>query len=100
MIIIAQHNQSLFDLAIQFFGSVQAVFDVANVNLLSVTDQLTAGQEITLPEASNYENKDLANYYNKNGIVPVTGSEPEGITTDEAGDGIGAMIIESTFIVQ
>ncbi|MDC9722358.1 MAG: hypothetical protein PSN34_06245 [Urechidicola sp.] len=100
MIVIAQNNKSLFDIAIQYFGTAQAVFEVANQNLLSVTDQLTPGQEIELPEASEFQQKEIANYYAKNGIVPATADEPEGITTDEALEGIGAMIIEQTLIIE
>ena len=60
--IIAIPNQSLPDIAIQELGSIEAVFDIAVANNLSVTQNLLPGQEIIIPE-SIYARQDIANYF-------------------------------------
>ena len=41
-------GQSLLDVALQEYGSVDALFALADANGLAVTDPLTAGQELVL----------------------------------------------------
>lgn len=45
-----QPGQTLFDIAVQHAGSVEAVFELAALNGLAVTAALTPGDVLTLPE--------------------------------------------------
>lgn len=64
-------GQSLLDIAIQEYGTVEAVIDIALVNYISPTEELEAGQELVLPD-STYKNIDIADYYTKKQIKPAT----------------------------
>ena len=62
-------GQTLIDIAIQELGSAEAAFDLGMLNGLSVTDELTPGQELKLPVISN---KSVAAYYVNKAIKPAT----------------------------
>ena len=70
----ALQGQSIFDIAVQELGSAEAVYDLAVLNGLSVTDVLEIGQEILLPAVSN---KTIADYYSNKLIKPATGDNFE-----------------------
>ena len=74
-------NQTLVDIAVQYCGSVEAVFELAQMNGLSVTDELTAGQELILPEQYNIP---VAHTFEKNKYFPAVLllEELEGIDYD------------------
>jgi len=63
------HGQSLLDLAIQTAGSVEAAYDFAVANGLSVTDDLIVGKE---HKATGVINKSVLNYYTQKNIKPAT----------------------------
>ena len=68
------NNQSLWDISVQEYGSVEAVFELARANDMGVTDLLTAGQELLLPEVDKKIIKpEVVAYYRRNGLHPVTG---------------------------
>jgi hypothetical protein len=48
----ARYNQALIDIALQGTGDVTRVIEVAQLNGLSITDDLTAGDELITPVAS------------------------------------------------
>ena len=85
-----QHRQSVFDLAIQHFGTVEAAFEVAEKLGCSVTDEVKANTTFELA-ASEVQDRRVAEYYAKNNIVPATALEYE--------SGIGSMEIEVDFNV-
>lgn len=73
------------------------VFDLALVNGLSVTDDLTPGQSLELVGESN---KDVVNYYTARNLAPATA-----LTTDDQLiaaelEGISYWAINVDFIVQ
>lgn len=72
MIIIAQNNQSLFDIAIQETGSIDTVMEIADANNVATTQLLEIGQDIVIPEELE-GNPELLKYYKRNGIRPATG---------------------------
>lgn len=49
-IIKAQQGQNLFDIAIQTMGSVMGVLLIADENDLSITAELSPGQELRIPD--------------------------------------------------
>jgi hypothetical protein len=88
------NEQSLFDLAVQAAGSVEAVFDIADLNGWGITEELPAGARV---EISTVLNRQVAEYYRVNGISPATG-----ITADDAPavqEGVEFWGIEYDFMV-
>ena len=63
-------GQTLFDIAIKEFGSIEAAFDLATINNLSVTDVLVPG---TLLQKTFVVNKKIASYYSDKALTPATG---------------------------
>jgi hypothetical protein len=65
-------GQSLFDIAIQGCGSAEAAFDLAVLNGVSLTDELSAGLDLKLPPELN---KNIVTFYTIKNIVPCTGTD-------------------------
>lgn len=96
--VIVYQGQSLFDIAVQYSGSATAVFDWALKNNRSITDELITGETLQVPD-SIYAEPVVIDYFDstqKKIATAITNQKHELIVADE---GIGAMIIESTFIV-
>lgn len=71
MATIVVNNQSLMDIAIQEYGTIEAAFDIAVANGMEVTDRLVPGSQLSLPP-SNYEDRDIADYFKARRIRPAT----------------------------
>jgi len=63
------NGQTLFDIALQYCGSIEAAFDIASLNDMPVTSSLRPGETIRLPDVAN---KRVVNYFKANGIKPAT----------------------------
>lgn len=87
----ASEKQNLLDIAIWKCGSPEAAFALALKNDLAVTDDLTPGQVIELPEVFN---ADVARYFNNKGIVPATGMGDEVETIIQEGISIWAIGVD------
>lgn len=85
-------DQSLFDLALQLGGGVEAVFDLALTNGLSITSELAPGQVI---QPAIVQDLRIADYYRIRNIRPATFSNKEILTLS----GVGYMSIEENNIV-
>lgn len=91
------HNQSLLDIAVQHTGNIENAFAISAANGLAVSDALTPGTVLMIPENVVYD-KDILNYYQSKNIKPATAitilpsAEPEL-------EGIGYWTIEKTFKV-
>ena len=70
MFVTVQDNQSLADIAIQEFGTIEALPDLARVNALSVSDVPTAGTVLTLPDGTY--NTTLQQYCKAHDVSPAT----------------------------
>jgi hypothetical protein len=96
------NNQSVFDIAIQYFGTIEASVLIAVLNGISITDELTPGHILELP-VIDYGYSEVAAYFKTEKIEPATGisvyeiSEGEVVTELE---GIDYWGIEYDFIVQ
>lgn len=92
------NNQSILDVSIQHTGTVENCFAIAIANGFSVSDLLTAGTSIILPEDLRNDN-DVLNYYSAKKIQPATaiteGQSPEIPTLK----GIGYMNLGGNFKV-
>lgn len=63
------NGQTLFDLALQYCGSVEAAFEIAAINDIAVTSYVRAGAYVELPEIKD---KRVVAYYTSHGIKPAT----------------------------
>ena len=71
MKVTVRNGQTLADIAIQVYGSAEAIFVLASDNNLDITDKLTAGMELDYSSA-NVLNKRIVDYYAANKIYPCT----------------------------
>ncbi|MDR3326900.1 MAG: LysM domain-containing protein [Prevotellaceae bacterium] len=94
MNITALNNQSLFDIAIQEFGSADAAFDIALANDISITQTLETGRVLQLPTAIERFNRPIADYYKNRRLSPATASDTNNLPT-----GIGFWTIDINFII-
>lgn len=91
-------NQSLPDIAVQETGSLEGVFELAELAGLSITDELAAGMSLPVPLTP--VDRQVTDYYDAHRITPATA-----ITSgDTAGgelimEGIEFWGIEYDFIV-
>ncbi|MDM1045263.1 hypothetical protein HX004_10220 [Myroides sp. 1354] len=66
-----KNNQSLFDFALQTYGNVCAVFDIALTNNSCCTDLFEVGTMLELPK-SEYTAKGVLEYYHREHIELAT----------------------------
>ncbi len=91
--VTAMEGQSFLDLVVQTSGSIEAAFDFAQKNNISITDNPVVGKAY---ETVGVINKDVVNYYSNKGIMSATNaSEDEVVLLG----GIDYMGIEIDFIV-
>lgn len=96
MIVTVLHNQSILDIAIQYTGMVENSFDIAVYNGLSVSDSLSSGMNITIPEGIDTD-VDVINDFSSKILQPATGITDESIVP--TGKGIGWMQVGTSFKV-
>ena len=63
------HRQSLLDMAVQEGGTMQALMELAQTNNLSITDELTPGEEVSYFGKGD---KQVVEIYKKNGYKPAS----------------------------
>lgn len=97
MLITVLNNQSLQDISIRYFGTLEALFDIAVLNNIGITQELAAGQILELP-IRDYGSQEVTNYFIANQKEPATGIQSNKSILPELG--IGKMIIGSTFKVK
>jgi hypothetical protein len=70
MAVKVKNNQTIFDVAIQHFGSAEAAIDLAGSNNRSITDELEAGMELNeIPVV----NKIIYSHFKVKNLQPATG---------------------------
>ena len=70
--IIAQNNQTLFDIALQEMGDVSGVFDILDVNpYLRLDMAIPAGTKVLVPDT--IINSQVQDYLSRNNIKPASG---------------------------
>lgn len=70
MKVIVLKRQTLSDIALQVYGDLSGLPELARINGLSVTSEVEAGQELECPNI--VFDAYLQNYVEKNGIRPAT----------------------------
>jgi hypothetical protein len=76
------NRQSLPDIAVQVSGSIEAAFEIAAVNEIDVTDELTAKAHLSVPSILN---KQITEYFRVNLLTPATGLSPADETLFDEG---------------
>lgn len=66
----AKEHQTLLDIAIQQAGSIEALFDIAEANGLSVTEDLVSGQQLIIFGSAISEK--IKNYYSTKNLNPAS----------------------------
>lgn len=97
----AFENQTILDIALQYTGSVSNSFKIAEANGKCITDLVSAGEFLIIPDGiiseiltvKNYQNKQIKPATEKAQNVSLAGSEVPILK------GIGYMQIGSTFKV-
>lgn len=91
MVVITRQNQSLFDIAAQEAGTIEAVFELAVQNNMAITDGFAPG--ITLNADNLPTDTTVLAYMKKHEIAPAT------VDDSKMWQGIGYWIIETDFII-
>ncbi len=91
-------RQTLADLSVQITGSVDAMFDLAELNDLNVSDWLLPGMKLKIPE--NISENDVNQFYKSNSLYPASGWTVTEQTEAETLSGIDYWAIEVDFEVQ
>ncbi len=95
------NNQTLIDIAIRYCGTIEALFDLALINEISVTGDLVPGQILKISSV-DYGFQEVVNYFDSIEKEPATGLNEES-TSDivlEPAIGIGFMVIENNFTIR
>lgn len=91
---ILKQNQSALDFATQTSGDLKSLIDFCLLNGLSITEEIQAGTEVSVPE-TEHKNEIIADYFESKNIELST-SSPRAISIIL---GIGTMTIGSDFDV-
>ncbi|MWB92995.1 hypothetical protein GON26_01350 [Flavobacterium sp. GA093] len=92
----AKQGQSFCDLVIQGTGNIENAVEMAILNNLSITDNLSIDQ-VLMPAGK--ENKSILEIWSEYNL-PATALTDENLSVIIPDEGIGAMIIEDTFIIR
>lgn len=92
--IVAQAGQTLIDISLQGSGTIENLFALAAANGLSITNDLTAGQDVDFEPIIKVQK--VLDYYAAKNIFPASGLTAAAIIPS---GGIGFMIIGTDFII-
>lgn len=70
MKVTAMNGQTLADIAVQVYGTIEAMTGIANTNGISMSDDLATGQIIKCPD--KVFDQYLQDYVRNNNIKPAT----------------------------
>jgi len=70
--ISAREGQNLFDISLQYLGSLDGLVELAKMNNLAITDDLKSGQVIVLPDDKRFYNKSVVEYFQIQSIIIVS----------------------------
>lgn len=81
---IIKDGQTLADVAVQEFGSWEAMIAIAHKNGISMTEVPQAGTELMMPDA--VWNRTMQNYCRANDVSPATARDQSGFRLRIFGD--------------
>lgn len=97
-IIRPQENQSILDIALQEYGSIETVFDVLEDNeRFDITDNISVYEDLQVGREAF--KKDIVAYYIANNVRPATGSTREEELLLAELTGVDFMIVEEDFFI-
>lgn len=91
--VTVKDGQTLFDIAVQSLGSVDRVFDLAQLNGLGISDELVSGQVLLLPDV-DFDDGDVVDKF-EDTWYPASGDGEN----EKPPGGIGYMQIGTNFKV-
>ncbi|MGV0922416.1 hypothetical protein [Empedobacter tilapiae] len=94
------HNQTLLDVSIYLFGTAKGAFQLAEVNNLSVTDDIIAGQILEIPNDLDFGERLTVEYYQLENLKPATAIQLETLEIIELPSGIDYWAIQIDFEIQ
>ena len=65
-----RENQNLWDIALQELGTIEAAYDIAELNNIAISDSLTPGSELLIP--SEPTDNSMLTWMKLNKIQPAT----------------------------
>jgi hypothetical protein len=89
-------GQTLVDIAIHYLGDAARALEVATLNELNTTDELTSGQQLIVPDTALDKQGTVA-FFQNSAFAPASGITDE---DSSVGEGIGWWEIENDFVVQ
>ena len=98
MKIVTQDRQCLFDIAVQYMGSAEGAYNLAQRLNCAITDELPIGTAIEI-YADDVIDNGVAQCYALNAIAPATSVESTSTTKPEGREGIEYWAIEEDFVV-
>lgn len=89
-----KHNQNLFDVVIQYYGSIEAIQDFLadNPHIIGIDAFLTKGTVVKIDDSKISDRQNI-NYIQTNNLTIATGDSVNG-------DGINYWGIEEDFVIQ
>lgn len=93
--IIIRPGQSVTDIAIEHAGQEDAAWTIAELNNISITEVLTAGQTLLIPDVDGNAQKRIVKVFSDNGYHPASDVDID----TEILEGIEYWGIEYDFIV-
>lgn len=93
----AGEGQTLIDIAMQYCGDAMRLFEIAELNNLDITDDLTGGQTLIVPDEEIDKNK-IVIEFSKFDLVPSSKDDEADIIVRL--EGIDYWAIEDDFVVQ
>lgn len=89
-------RQTLADIALQYSGAMEAAFELAELNGIGMTNDLSDGQQLEIPKTA--ADAAVVRRYKVKGVEPATALSEEDLSA-LAQEGINFMGIEIDFIV-
>jgi len=88
-----QKHQVIMDMAIQYAGTAESLFDLAILNSIGITDEIDAGTLLLMPDVAEVK---PFTFLKQRGIKPVTLIPSD---NELSGEGIEFWAVEYDFIV-
>ena len=75
-IVVVQENQTIYDIALQEYGSVEGIFQIMEDNEVDLETNVTVDQEILIDQDQVID-QSVVDYYAKEGILVANGTVDE-----------------------
>ena len=89
-------GQTIFDVALIYFGDISKFWQIAQANNLNITDELQSGTIIQIPNLTiDSDSKKIANYFQtRNALLPIATNAQLSVS-----EGIENWAIEYDFVI-